>query len=152
MCVFCLVCVRVCGRTGSALALLYGTSATLEHHHFNHAVMILQSKVCDVLISAAVQLLFTFFQCLTSYVVAAVQHFLKKCDYKHRWQPSLRPLSLLETKYFWNRNSNKWPIQQKNWTLHHLLDSCCFFRLHSFYIVAKQVYTGIYCICTLHIQ
>lgn len=32
-------------RTGSALALLYGTSATLEHHHFNHAVMILQSEV-----------------------------------------------------------------------------------------------------------
>ncbi|KAG7249172.1 hypothetical protein CRUP_008933, partial [Coryphaenoides rupestris] len=30
--------------TGSALALLYGTSATLEHHHFNHAVMILQSE------------------------------------------------------------------------------------------------------------
>ncbi|XP_048116944.1 dual 3',5'-cyclic-AMP and -GMP phosphodiesterase 11A [Alosa alosa] len=31
-------------KTGSALALLYGTSATLEHHHFNHAVMILQSQ------------------------------------------------------------------------------------------------------------
>ncbi|XP_043931245.1 dual 3',5'-cyclic-AMP and -GMP phosphodiesterase 11A [Protopterus annectens] len=30
--------------TGSALAQLYGTSATLEHHHFNHAVMILQSE------------------------------------------------------------------------------------------------------------
>ncbi|CAG09990.1 unnamed protein product, partial [Tetraodon nigroviridis] len=30
--------------TGSALSLLYGTSATLEHHHFNHAVMILQSE------------------------------------------------------------------------------------------------------------
>uniref|UniRef100_A0AAY4EY46 Phosphodiesterase n=1 Tax=Denticeps clupeoides TaxID=299321 RepID=A0AAY4EY46_9TELE len=33
-------------KTGSALSLLYGTSATLEHHHFNHAVMILQSEVC----------------------------------------------------------------------------------------------------------
>ncbi|XP_016379011.1 dual 3',5'-cyclic-AMP and -GMP phosphodiesterase 11A-like [Sinocyclocheilus rhinocerous] len=32
-------------KTGSALSLLYGTSATLEHHHFNHAVMILQSEV-----------------------------------------------------------------------------------------------------------
>ncbi|XP_004701771.1 dual 3',5'-cyclic-AMP and -GMP phosphodiesterase 11A [Echinops telfairi] len=29
-------------KSGSALAQLYGTSATLEHHHFNHAVMILQ--------------------------------------------------------------------------------------------------------------
>ncbi|KAL4646889.1 dual 3',5'-cyclic-AMP and -GMP phosphodiesterase 11A-like isoform X1 [Arapaima gigas] len=32
-------------KPGSALAQLYGTSATLEHHHFNHAVMILQSEV-----------------------------------------------------------------------------------------------------------
>ncbi|XP_032814404.1 dual 3',5'-cyclic-AMP and -GMP phosphodiesterase 11A [Petromyzon marinus] len=31
-------------KSGSALARLYGTSATLEHHHFNHAVMILQSE------------------------------------------------------------------------------------------------------------
>lgn len=60
MCVF---VTYVCIRTGSALALLYGTSATLEHHHFNHAVMILQSEVHHVLISAAVQLasLFVFF-------------------------------------------------------------------------------------------
>uniref|UniRef100_W5KJ99 Phosphodiesterase n=1 Tax=Astyanax mexicanus TaxID=7994 RepID=W5KJ99_ASTMX len=35
-------------KTGSALSLLYGTSATLEHHHFNHAVMILQSEVGTV--------------------------------------------------------------------------------------------------------
>ncbi|GCB73022.1 hypothetical protein scyTo_0002305 [Scyliorhinus torazame] len=31
-------------KSGSALAQLYGTSATLEYHHFNHAVMILQSE------------------------------------------------------------------------------------------------------------
>ncbi|XP_060681328.1 dual 3',5'-cyclic-AMP and -GMP phosphodiesterase 11A [Hemiscyllium ocellatum] len=31
-------------KSGSALAQLYGTSATMEHHHFNHAVMILQSE------------------------------------------------------------------------------------------------------------
>ncbi|XP_060635617.2 dual 3',5'-cyclic-AMP and -GMP phosphodiesterase 11A [Anolis sagrei] len=31
-------------KIGSALAQLYGTSATLEHHHFNHAVMIIQSE------------------------------------------------------------------------------------------------------------
>ncbi|KAM5152364.1 dual 3',5'-cyclic-AMP and -GMP phosphodiesterase 11A [Mantella aurantiaca] len=31
-------------KSGSALSQLYGTSATLEHHHFNHAVMILQSE------------------------------------------------------------------------------------------------------------
>lgn len=32
-------------RTGSALALLYGTQNTMEQHHFNHAVMILNSEV-----------------------------------------------------------------------------------------------------------
>uniref|UniRef100_T1JG26 Phosphodiesterase n=1 Tax=Strigamia maritima TaxID=126957 RepID=T1JG26_STRMM len=31
-------------KTGSALALLYGTTNTMEHHHFNHAVMILNSE------------------------------------------------------------------------------------------------------------
>lgn len=54
------VCVCMCVRTGSALALLYGTSATLEHHHFNHAVMILQSEVHYVPISAAMQLPWRF--------------------------------------------------------------------------------------------
>ena len=33
-------------RSSSALSQLYGTQATLEHHHFNHAVMILNSEVC----------------------------------------------------------------------------------------------------------
>lgn len=32
-------------RAGSALVLLYGTTNTMEHHHFNHAVMILSSEV-----------------------------------------------------------------------------------------------------------
>ncbi|XP_069187279.1 dual 3',5'-cyclic-AMP and -GMP phosphodiesterase 11A isoform X2 [Procambarus clarkii] len=31
-------------KTGSALALLYGTQNTMEQHHFNHAVMILNSE------------------------------------------------------------------------------------------------------------
>ncbi|KAM9403723.1 dual 3',5'-cyclic-AMP and -GMP phosphodiesterase 11A [Salvelinus alpinus] len=51
-------------KTGSALALLYGTSATLEHHHFNHAVMILQSEghnifanLCSKEYSSVMQLL-----------------------------------------------------------------------------------------------
>jgi len=35
-------------RSGSALSQLYGTEATLEHHHFNHAVMILNSEVNNI--------------------------------------------------------------------------------------------------------
>lgn len=41
----CLLSLLFSFRSDSALAQLYGTSATLEHHHFNHAVMILQSEV-----------------------------------------------------------------------------------------------------------
>ncbi|XP_076045128.1 dual 3',5'-cyclic-AMP and -GMP phosphodiesterase 11A-like isoform X3 [Oratosquilla oratoria] len=36
-------------KTGSALALLYGTQNTMEHHHFNHAVMILSSDSLNIL-------------------------------------------------------------------------------------------------------
>ncbi|KAL7644923.1 UNVERIFIED_CONTAM: hypothetical protein RMT77_004740 [Armadillidium vulgare] len=36
-------------KTGSALALLYGTQNTMEHHHFNHAVMILNSEGHNIL-------------------------------------------------------------------------------------------------------
>ncbi|GFR94156.1 phosphodiesterase [Elysia marginata] len=32
-------------KSSSALSQLYGTKATLEHHHFNHAIMILNSGV-----------------------------------------------------------------------------------------------------------
>ena len=32
-------------RSSSPLSQLYGTQATLEHHHFNHAVIILNSEV-----------------------------------------------------------------------------------------------------------
>lgn len=41
---YCVVIVLL-PRTGSALALLYGTQNTMEQHHFNHAVMILNSEV-----------------------------------------------------------------------------------------------------------
>ena len=37
----------VVNRTDSPLAKLYTTS-TLEHHHFNHAVIILSTEVSDM--------------------------------------------------------------------------------------------------------
>lgn len=35
-------------KTSSALAQLYGTKATLEHHHFNHAIMILNTESTNI--------------------------------------------------------------------------------------------------------
>ncbi|KAL8594527.1 hypothetical protein ACOMHN_028881 [Nucella lapillus] len=36
-------------KSSSALCQLYGTKATLEHHHFNHAIMILSSEGHNIL-------------------------------------------------------------------------------------------------------
>ncbi|KAL4229189.1 Dual 3' [Mactra antiquata] len=35
-------------KTSSAIAQLYGTKATMEHHHFNHAIMILNSEGTNI--------------------------------------------------------------------------------------------------------
>lgn len=62
-------------RTGSALALLYGTSATLEHHHFNHAVMILQSEVspCMCCVVLFWPTFFNIFRCTYSICITTTQ-------------------------------------------------------------------------------
>ncbi|XP_073768492.1 dual 3',5'-cyclic-AMP and -GMP phosphodiesterase 11A isoform X2 [Danio rerio] len=69
-------------KTGSALSLLYGTSATLEHHHFNHAVMILQSEGHNI------------FSNLSSHEYGELMQLLKQ---------SILATDL--TLYFQNRNS-----------------------------------------------
>lgn len=91
-----IVFVCVCVRTGSALALLYGTSATLEHHHFNHAVMILQSEVhrasvpcCSAHADDCMLNLCNTFNCTTSYFKfqtfniheGSVNNYLMTCHY-----------------------------------------------------------------------
>ncbi|ODM99734.1 Dual 3',5'-cyclic-AMP and -GMP phosphodiesterase 11A, partial [Orchesella cincta] len=54
-------------KTGSALALLYGTQNTMEHHHFNHAVMIINSEGHNI------------FSGLTSEHYSRVMNVLKQC-------------------------------------------------------------------------
>uniref|UniRef100_A0A8C1PST7 Phosphodiesterase n=1 Tax=Cyprinus carpio TaxID=7962 RepID=A0A8C1PST7_CYPCA len=90
-------------KTGSALSLLYGTSATLEHHHFNHAVMILQSEGHNI------------FSNLSSHEYGELMQLLKQ---------SILATDL--TLYFQNRNSffelvNK---GEYNWNVKEHRDMC----------------------------
>lgn len=73
-------------RTGSALALLYGTSATLEHHHFNHAVMILQSEVRSSLLEV-----FLSYKATVESVASIDFYQYRKKVYKHaQLEPLMR--------------------------------------------------------------
>ncbi|CAG7819891.1 unnamed protein product [Allacma fusca] len=54
-------------KTGSAIALLYGTQNTMEHHHFNHAVMIINSEGHNI------------FSGLSSEHYSRVMNVLKQC-------------------------------------------------------------------------
>ncbi|CAL8109890.1 unnamed protein product [Orchesella dallaii] len=69
-------------KTGSALALLYGTQNTMEHHHFNHAVMIINSEGHNI------------FSGLSSEHYSRVMNVLKQCI-----------LATDLTVYFHKRNS-----------------------------------------------
>uniref|UniRef100_A0A3P9MCE1 3',5'-cyclic-GMP phosphodiesterase n=1 Tax=Oryzias latipes TaxID=8090 RepID=A0A3P9MCE1_ORYLA len=61
--------------TGSALALLYGTSATLEHHHFNHAVMILQSEGHNIFANLSSKEYMDFWKLMTCEAFNLIQIF-----------------------------------------------------------------------------
>ncbi|XP_067890679.1 dual 3',5'-cyclic-AMP and -GMP phosphodiesterase 11A [Heterodontus francisci] len=57
-------------KSGSALAELYGTSATLELHHFNHAVMILQSEGHNIFASLSSRVYSDIMQLLKQSILA----------------------------------------------------------------------------------
>ncbi|XP_038645243.1 dual 3',5'-cyclic-AMP and -GMP phosphodiesterase 11A-like isoform X2 [Scyliorhinus canicula] len=57
-------------KSGSALAQLYGTSATLELHHFNHAVMILQSEGHNIFASLSSRVYSDIMQLLKQSILA----------------------------------------------------------------------------------
>uniref|UniRef100_A0A8C1YTT4 Phosphodiesterase n=1 Tax=Cyprinus carpio TaxID=7962 RepID=A0A8C1YTT4_CYPCA len=90
-------------KTGSALSLLYGTSATLEHHHFNHAVMILQSEGHNI------------FSNLSSHEYGELMQLLKQ---------SILATDL--TLYFQNRNSFFELVSkgEYNWNVKEHRDMC----------------------------
>lgn len=112
-------------KTGSALALLYGTKNTMEHHHFNHAVMILNSEGHNL------------FSGLSAESYSNVMKILKQCilatDLSVYFQLRATFFNLVSTgQYSWEReehreilrsllmtasdlaaSTKKWPIQRR---------------------------------------
>ncbi|KPP71282.1 dual 3',5'-cyclic-AMP and -GMP phosphodiesterase 11A-like, partial [Scleropages formosus] len=70
-------------KSGSALAQLYGTSATLEHHHFNHAVMILQSEGHNIFASMCSEEYSNMMQLLKQAILSTdlTLHFQKRSKF-----------------------------------------------------------------------
>ncbi|XP_040296693.1 dual 3',5'-cyclic-AMP and -GMP phosphodiesterase 11A [Bufo bufo] len=70
-------------KSGSALSQLYGTSATLEHHHFNHAVMILQSQGHNIFANLSSQQYSDLMQLLKQSILATdiTLHFERRNEF-----------------------------------------------------------------------
>ncbi|XP_075465102.1 dual 3',5'-cyclic-AMP and -GMP phosphodiesterase 11A [Ascaphus truei] len=70
-------------KSGSALSQLYGTSATLEHHHFNHAVMILQSEGHNIFANLSAQQYSDIMQLLKQSILATdiTLHFERRNEF-----------------------------------------------------------------------
>ncbi|OCT61168.1 dual 3',5'-cyclic-AMP and -GMP phosphodiesterase 11A [Xenopus laevis] len=70
-------------KSGSALSQLYGTSATLEHHHFNHAVMILQSEGHNIFANLSSQEYSDLMQLLKQSILATdiTLHFERRNEF-----------------------------------------------------------------------
>lgn len=70
-------------KTSSALAQLYGTKATLEHHHFNHAIMILNSEGTNIFMNFSSE--------EYSHVIILLKHAILATDLslhlqvRHKW-------------------------------------------------------------------
>nr|XP_018899769.1 PREDICTED: dual 3',5'-cyclic-AMP and -GMP phosphodiesterase 11A-like [Bemisia tabaci] len=116
-------------KAGSALALLYGTTNTMEHHHFNHAVMILSSENLNIFSSLSAE---NF-----ALVMKVLKHSILATDLSTYFELRHRFFALVEDhSYSWDRedhrellrsmlmtaadlaaSSKPWEVQQKVATL-----------------------------------
>uniref|UniRef100_A0A803KA05 Phosphodiesterase n=1 Tax=Xenopus tropicalis TaxID=8364 RepID=A0A803KA05_XENTR len=96
-------------KSGSALSQLYGTSATLEHHHFNHAVMILQSEGHNIFANLSSQEYSDLMQLLKQSILATdiTLHFesmlMTACDLgaaTKPWEISRQVAELVTSEFF----------------------------------------------------
>lgn len=112
-------------QTGSPLALLYGTKNTMEHHHFNHAVMILNSDAHNIFSSLSSESYSKVMNCL--------KHSILSTDISTYFQTRSKFFSLVDgLEYDWQDDNHRemlrsmlmtacdiaastkpWPVQQK---------------------------------------
>ncbi|KAJ9586234.1 hypothetical protein L9F63_020143, partial [Diploptera punctata] len=87
-------------KTGSALVLLYGTTNTMEHHHFNHAVMILSSESHNIFSGLSPE--------NYSKVMKVLKHSILATDLSVYFQLRPRFFSLVESRqYSWGLEEHR---------------------------------------------
>ncbi|GAB6031988.1 hypothetical protein CHUAL_010366 [Chamberlinius hualienensis] len=112
-------------KTGSALALLYGNKNTMEHHHFNHAVMILSHDSNNIFSSVSSE--------SYSKVMNFLKHAILSTDLSTYFQIRSKFFALVDNfEYDWNDDGHRemfrsmlmtacdlaastkpWPVQQQ---------------------------------------
>ncbi|XP_050525696.1 dual 3',5'-cyclic-AMP and -GMP phosphodiesterase 11A-like [Daktulosphaira vitifoliae] len=87
-------------KARSALVLLYGTTNTMEHHHFNHAVMILSSESLNIFSSLSAESFTT--------VMKVLKHSILATDLCMYFQLRNKFFRLIESKeYSWDEDSQR---------------------------------------------
>ncbi|XP_076322626.1 dual 3',5'-cyclic-AMP and -GMP phosphodiesterase 11A-like [Tachypleus tridentatus] len=112
-------------KSGSALALLYGNKATMEQHHFNHAVMILSSEGHNIFAtlipdeySRVMNILKNSILAtdLSTYFQLRSRFFTLVDNVEYRWEEEEHRevlKSMLMTACDLGACTKPWPIQQK---------------------------------------
>ncbi|XP_015367889.1 PREDICTED: dual 3',5'-cyclic-AMP and -GMP phosphodiesterase 11A-like [Diuraphis noxia] len=90
-------------KARSALVLLYGTTNTMEHHHFNHAVMILSSENLNIFSSLSAESFST--------VMKVLKHSILATDLCMYFQLRNKFFRLIESKeYSWDEESQRYML------------------------------------------
>lgn len=104
-------------KTGSALVLLYGTTNTMEHHHFNHAVMILSSESHNIFSGLSPE--------HYSKVMKVLKHSILATDLSVYFELRPKFFSLVETKsYSWGLEEHRELLRSMLMTASDLAASC----------------------------
>ncbi|XP_066902713.1 dual 3',5'-cyclic-AMP and -GMP phosphodiesterase 11A [Halyomorpha halys] len=104
-------------KAGSALVLLYGTTNTMEHHHFNHAVMILSSESLNIFSSLSAD--------NYSYVMKILKHSILATDLSTYFQNRPKFFSLVEKReYSWGNENHRELLRSVLMTASDIASSC----------------------------
>ncbi|XP_014253887.1 dual 3',5'-cyclic-AMP and -GMP phosphodiesterase 11A-like [Cimex lectularius] len=104
-------------KAGSALVLLYGTANTMEHHHFNHAVMILSSENLNIFKNLSAE--------HYSIVMNVLKNSILATDLSTYFQNRLKFFKLVESReYSWGLEEHRELLRSMLMTASDLGASC----------------------------
>ncbi|KAF6200256.1 hypothetical protein GE061_006559 [Apolygus lucorum] len=104
-------------KAGSALVLLYGTTNTMEQHHFNHAVMILSSETLNIFRNLSAD-------CYSN-VMKVLKHSILATDLSSYFLNRTRFFNLVERKeYSWGLENDRELLRGMLMTASDLAASC----------------------------